>query len=95
MHIVIRKFYTATPETVIAKAQDEFLPLVSKLSGFVGYQVVDAGDGVIISIGTFDSEFAATASTAASEKWIVEHPNTVLLSKMDAYSGKVVVSSQD
>ena len=46
------------------------MPRLSKLPGFSGYHLIEAGDGVMTSIGFFDTEDQADASTKVASTWI-------------------------
>ncbi len=48
MHASIRKYKIDTDSVVAlaVRVEDGFIPIISKLPGFVSYMVIDAGDGV-------------------------------------------------
>src|ERR1700741_276586 len=41
-------------EEITRKVTDSLLPSISKLPGFSGYFLIDAGEGVLTSVGRFD-----------------------------------------
>ena len=49
---------------------EEFVPLVSKLPGFVAYFGIDQGDGKWASISIFSSEEAAKASNKTAAEFV-------------------------
>ena len=71
MHTVIRRYEGVedTPE-VARRAVEEFGPTLSDRSGFQGYWVIDAGDGIMATITVFDTEEAANDSIAAAAAWV-------------------------
>ncbi len=95
MHATIRR-YEAIDETrtaeLVKKAQDSLLPRLSEMPGFSGYYLIEAGNGVFSSVGFFDTEAHAEASTGVASSWVREEnlekalPNTPKIT-----SGKVVV----
>jgi hypothetical protein len=73
MYTAIRR-YEGVMDTaeVPRRAVEEFSPRLRDQPGFMGYWVVDAGDGVLATISVFESETAARESTAAAAAWIRE-----------------------
>ena len=57
-------------DEITRKVTETFLPSISKLPGFSGYFVIDAGDGVLTSIGLFETSHQAHASTRLAASWI-------------------------
>lgn len=93
MHIVIKKFRSNSVDESIKNAQMQFLPLVSKMAGFVDYHVVKAGPDMIVSILQFTSEAEAAASTAMSLAWVNTNGFDSLYQLQELISGDVVVHS--
>jgi hypothetical protein len=69
-------------EEITRKATDTLLPSISKLPGFAGYFMIDAGEGVLTEVGLFETSDQAHASTRLAATWIRENdligalPNT-------------------
>jgi hypothetical protein len=69
-------------EEITRKVGDSLLPGLSKLPGFGGYYLIDAGDGVLTSISVFDDAGQAHESTRVAARWVREQklesalPNT-------------------
>jgi hypothetical protein len=67
-------------EEVTRKVGESLVPSLSKLPGFGGYYLIDAGEGVFTSIGLFENE--AHESTRIAARWVREQklesalPNT-------------------
>ena len=71
MHTVIRRYQgVVNSDEVARRAAEEFAPTLRDHPGFLGYWVVDAGDGVLATITVFESEEAAMDSTAAAATWV-------------------------
>jgi hypothetical protein len=73
MFATIRRYESVdqslTPE-LVKKVDETLLPALSKLPGFSGYHFIEAGDGVMTSIGFFDTAAHADESTKVVSTWI-------------------------
>jgi hypothetical protein len=58
---------------LVKKVDESLLPKLSELPGFSGYYLIEAGDGVISSIGFFDTSEHADESTRVASDWVREH----------------------
>ncbi len=95
MHATIRR-YEAIDETrtseLVKKAEDSLLPRLSELPGFNGYYLIEAGNGVISSVGFFDSAEHAEESIRVASNWVREENfETALPNPPKITSGPVVV----
>jgi len=54
------------------KVNDSLIPKLSKLPGFKGYFLVEAGDGVVRSTSLFDTSEQAEDSTRIAAEWTHE-----------------------
>jgi hypothetical protein len=95
MHATIRR-YEAIDQTrsneLIKKAEETLLPRLSKLPGFNGYYLIEAGNGVFSSVGLFDTAAHAEESTRVASTWVrEENLETVLPNSPKITGGKVVV----
>jgi hypothetical protein len=67
---------------VTRKVGESLLPSLSKLPGFGGYYLIDAGEGVFTSVGLFENSKEAHESTRIAARWVREQelesmlPNT-------------------
>lgn len=73
MHATVRR-YDGVDETrrdeLTKKVNEALIPRLSKLPGFSGYYLVEAGAGVITSVSLFDSQEHADESTRLAATWI-------------------------
>ncbi|MEA2313177.1 MAG: hypothetical protein QOE28_3145 [Solirubrobacteraceae bacterium] len=77
---------------LVKKVDQELAPKLSELPGFQGYYLLDAGDGVLTSIGLFDTAEHADESTDVASRWIGEEQlHTALPSAPKITRGEVVV----
>lgn len=59
-------------DELIKKCEESLVPTLSELPGFSGYYLIEAGDGIITSLGFFDTPEHADESTRVASKWISE-----------------------
>ncbi len=77
---------------LVQKADDSLVPSLSELPGFNGYYLIEAGDGVMSSIGLFDTSEHAEESTRVASNWVREEKlETALPSPPKITSGEIVV----
>jgi hypothetical protein len=74
------------------KLGESLTPRLSKLPGFGGYFVIEAGEGVMTSINLFETSEQANESTRVAATWIrEENLETVLPNTPKITAGEVVV----
>lgn len=77
---------------LVKKVDEGLAPGLSELPGFRGYYLVDAGDGVMTSIGLFDTPEQADESTDVASRWVgAEQLHTALPKPPKITHGEVVV----
>ena len=94
MYAMVRR-YRADHEDVdeIAHRVDqEFAETISGEPGFCDYQVVDCGDGTIVSITIFEDEEGARRSTQMAAEFVGENLGEFRIERTDAFGGEVLVS---
>jgi hypothetical protein len=97
MHGTIRRYEgvdaTRTNE-VVGKVNETLVPQLRNLPGFAGYYLIEAGNGVLSSLGLFETSEQAEESSKLVTKWINdEHFGTAIPSAPKITSGKVVARS--
>ena len=73
MHAIVRRYEgvdTSRTDELTKKVGETLMPRLSKLPGFSGYFLIDAGNGVMSSIGLFDTSTQADESTRVASEWI-------------------------
>jgi hypothetical protein len=77
---------------LVKKADETLLPSLSELPGFNGYYLIEAGNGVMSSIGFFDTSAHADESTLLASNWVREQKlETALPNPPKITTGEVVV----
>jgi hypothetical protein len=96
MHGIIRRYEgidKARIEELTNKVGESYLPRVSKLDGFRGYYLIEAGDGIMSSIGFFDTMAQADESTRLSATWVRDEKlDTVLPNPPKVTGGEVILN---
>jgi hypothetical protein len=95
MYATIRR-YEAIDQTrageLVKKIDTSLAPRLSKLPGFGGYHLVEAGEGVVSSIGFFETSAQADESTRVASNWLREEKlDTVVPNPPSITVGEVVV----
>jgi hypothetical protein len=77
-------------QELMRKCEEQFLPVISKVEGFVSYYAVDAGDGRIASISIFESEAGADEGNKAVKHFWKEVLSGLLQANPQVTSGAVL-----
>ena len=95
MYCTVRR-YDAVDQSrtseLVKKVDETLAPRLSKLPGFAGYHLIDAGNGVITSIGFFETSAQADESTRVAANWVREEKlETALPNAPKITDGEVIV----
>jgi hypothetical protein len=91
MYSTVRRYEgVSNPEEAAKRVREGFLPLISRMPGFVAYQWVDLGNGVLLSISVFNSLAHAIESNQQAAAWVRTNLASVLSHSPRVESGKVV-----
>ena len=97
MHVTIRRYDGIDPSRTVEltdKVNETLVPKLSKLPGFKGYYLIDAGDGVFSSLGLFETPEQGMESTKLATTWLREEKlDTILPNAPKITSGKIVAHS--
>lgn len=75
MFATIRRYDAIDSERtdeLVKKVDETLVPSLTKLPGFNGYCLIEAGDGVLSSIGFYDTVEHADESTRVATNWVRE-----------------------
>jgi hypothetical protein len=73
MHAIVRRYEgvdTSRTDELTKKVGETLMPRLSKLQGFNGYFLIEAGNGIMTSVGLFETSTQADESTKISSEWI-------------------------
>ena len=77
-----------------SKVNETLVPKLNKLPGFVGYYLIDAGNGVFSSLSLFQTREQGMESTKFVATWIREEKlDTILPNEPKITSGQIVAHS--
>ena len=95
MHVTIRKYEgvdQARSDELTKKVGESLAPRLSKLPGFSGYFLIDTGEGVMSSIGLFDTSTQANESTRVASEWVRDEKlERILQNPPKVTDGEVIV----
>jgi hypothetical protein len=75
MHATIRRYEGVDQnrtDELTKKVSESLVPRLAKLEGFSDYYLIEAGNGVMTSVGIFDTPTHASESTRLAADWIRE-----------------------
>ena len=95
MHATIRRYESidqSRKSELIKKVEEGLLPKFSELPGFHGYSLIDSGEGVVTSVGFFDTAEQCDDSSRIAAGWLRDEQLETALPKAPMItSGDVVV----
>jgi hypothetical protein len=97
MHAIIRRYdgvdQTRTAE-LTGKVNETLVPKLEKLSGFEGYYLIEAGNGIFSSVGLFETAEQGKESTNVVSTWIRDEKfETLIPNEPKITSGRVIAHS--
>ena len=97
MHATIRRYDGVDQNRSVeltSKANETLVPKLNKLPGFLGYYLIEAGNGVFTSLSLFETPEQGLESTKIVATWIRDEKlDTFIPNKPMITSGEVVVHS--
>ena len=97
MHATIRRYDGVDQNRTVeltGKVNETLVPKLSKLQGFKGYYMIEAGNGVFSSLGLFETSEQADESTKVAASWIRdERLETAFPNPPKITSGRVLTHS--
>jgi hypothetical protein len=95
MYATIRRYESVDQgrtSELVKKADETLVPRLSKLPGFSGYHLIEAGNGVISSVGFFETSAQVDESTRVASNWVREEKlESALPNPPKITTGEVVV----
>ena len=73
MHAILRRYEGVEPSRTVEltrKVDNELVPKLKELTGFSGYYLIEAGNGVMTSISLFDTAEQADKSSRIASDWV-------------------------
>jgi len=92
-YVTVRRYEGVTDSKEAGRRVNEgFVPLISKIPGFVAYYWVDAGGGVMVSVSVFESQAAAEESNKKAADWVKTNITPLLPKPPQITAGRVVAT---
>jgi hypothetical protein len=95
MYATLRRYEGIEPsqtDELTKKVGETLAPRLSKLPGFSGYFLIDTGEGVMSSIGLFDTSTQANESTRVASEWVRDEKlERILKTPPKVTEGEVIV----
>jgi hypothetical protein len=90
-YLTVRRYDGVTDSKEAARrVRDEFIPLISKIPGFISYYWVDEGDNVMVSVSVFESREAEEESNRVAADFVRQHIAPLLPNPPQITAGQVV-----
>ncbi len=97
MYAIIRRYDGVDQNRSVEltrKVNEMLVPKLEKLSGFAGYYLIEAGNGVFSSLSLFETAEQGMESTKFVATWLRDEKlDTILPNEPKITTGKVVVHS--
>jgi hypothetical protein len=90
-YLTVRR-YDGVPDSKAAarQVQEGFIPLISKIPGFISYYWVDEGDGVMVSVSVFATRQSEEQSNRLAADFVKQHMAPLFPNPPQITAGPVV-----
>jgi hypothetical protein len=94
MHAAIRRYRSTDVDALVSKVESEFVDRVKEVDGFVGYYVIDGGDGNVASVTVGETAEAVEESTSRASEWVRESAADLIEGSPEVTAGQVRVRAE-
>jgi hypothetical protein len=94
MHASVRRYRVRDVDSLVSKVESEFVEQIKEIEGFVGYYVVDGGDGTVVSITVGEGANAVAESTQLAAAWVRESVADLVEGQPEVTVGEVRVRAE-
>jgi hypothetical protein len=94
MHAAVRTYKTSDVDALVEKVESEFVEQVKGVDGFVGYYVIDGGDGTAASVTVGETEQAVEDTTQRAAEWVKESAADLVEGAPQVTAGEVRVRAE-
>jgi hypothetical protein len=94
MHATIRRYEgidRSRTDELVKNVGENLLPRLSEMPGFSGYYLIEAGNGVMSSVGFFETSAQADESTRIASNWVRDEKLEKLLPNPPKITGGEVI----
>ena len=90
-YLTVRRYDgVADSKEAARRIREEFIPLISKIPGFISYYWVDEGDGVMVSVSVYETKEAEEESNRVAANFVKQHIAPLLPKPPQITAGQVV-----
>ena len=94
MHASVRQYRTRDIDALVGKVEEGFVDQVKAIDGFVGYYVIDGGDGTAAPV-TVGEDAAAVADTVRlAADWVRENAADLVEGEPEVTLGEVRIRAE-
>jgi hypothetical protein len=94
MHSAVRKYRVTDIDELVRRVESDFVEQVKAIEGFVGYYVIDGGDGSVVSVTVGETAEAVERSTAAARDWVQHNAAELVEGAPEVTAGEVRVRAE-
>ncbi len=94
MHASVRRYKVRDIDALVEKVESEFVDQVKEIDGFVGYYVIDGGDGTAASVTVGETADAVAESTRRAANWVRDSASDLVEGTPDVTVGEVRVRAE-
>jgi hypothetical protein len=92
MYVAVRRYEGVNDSQKVGQlVEEDYVPIISEMPGFVAYYCVDAGDGVMVSISFFEHKAAEEESTFRAGEFVAEDLGPLSPNPPQVTAGELVV----
>jgi hypothetical protein len=94
MHSAVRKYRVTDIDELVRRVEAEFVEQVKEVDGFVGYYVIDGGDGTAVSVTVGETAEAVEESTNRAREWVQQSAAELVEGAPEVTTGEVRVRAE-
>jgi hypothetical protein len=91
MYVAVRRYEGVRDSQKVAQlVEEDFVPIISEMPGFIAYYCVDAGDGVMVTTSVFEHKDAEEQSNFRAGEFTAEDLGPLVPNPPQVTAGEVV-----
>ena len=94
MHASVRQYRVRDIDAFVDKVEEELADQIKNIDGFVGYYVIDGGDGQAASVTVGETAESVAESTRLATTWVRESVSDLVEGEPEITSGEVRVRAE-
>jgi hypothetical protein len=94
VHASVRRYRVRDIDAIVSRVESDFVEQVKQIDGFVGYYVIDGGDGTAASVTVGETADAVAEATRLSGNWVRENVADFVDGEPEVTVGEVRVRAE-